>query len=223
MTRTLRKMILLLSALFVWTSHCFAATAIGSITITGAEQSSGSTWDTGTVTVAVNGVSMSIPYGKFSTPASIASALAALISQNCNMPAYAQANGATLTFYQKGSNTITSASITSASSDPSLFTTNSFLPNPGGNSTTPQITNLSLSEGPPGMGFTITGTGFTAGAQVTVGGQPATIIVPPSSSNTTSITVQVPSGTTTAAGVVVTIGGWMGTASFTVTSPFGCN
>jgi hypothetical protein len=98
----------------------------GWITITGGEKSSGAVWDAGTVTVKINGYSVSIPYGQFSTPASIASALAALISQNCNAPAYAKASGATVNFYPKGSTVINTASITGATGDPSLFSSSSF-------------------------------------------------------------------------------------------------
>lgn len=143
-----------------------AQTSVGSVTITGAEQSSGGTWDSGAVTATINGVSVSFAYGQFSTPAAIASALGALISQNCNMPVYAKASGATLTFYQKASNTITSANITGASNNPSLFPSGSFLVAGGGIWSIPQIVGLSFSEGPPGMGFVITGTGFTANTQV---------------------------------------------------------
>src|SRR5882672_3462523 len=103
------KMIPLLAVLICLSGRGFAATAFGSISITGTERSSGSTWDTGTVTATVNGVSVSYTYGQYSTPASIASALGALISQKCSMPVYAHAVGNTLTFYQKGSNTVASA------------------------------------------------------------------------------------------------------------------
>jgi uncharacterized protein (TIGR03437 family) len=70
------------------------------------------------------------------------------------------------------------------------------------------------------MGFVITGTGFTANAQVTVGGVPATIIGTPTS---TQITAQVPYGVTLG-NVVVIVNGWLSPAySFTVDDPFQCN
>lgn len=213
------KTILFIATLLLLTGRGFAATVIGSVTITGGEQSSGSTWDSGTVTATINGVSISITYSQFSSPATIASALGALISQDCNMPVYAQASGATLTFYQKGSNTISSMSITGVSNDPSLFPAASFLINGGASFATPQITALSLTEGPPGMGFTITGTGLTANAQVTVGGVAATIVGTPSG---TTITAQVPSGATIG-GVAVIVNGWIATTSFQVDTPFACN
>lgn len=215
-----RQVIWLTVVLLFLTGRGFAATAIGSITVTGAERSSGSTWDTGTVTAKINGVSVSFAYGQFSNSAAIASALGALISQNCNMPVYAKANGATLTFYKKGSNVIQSASIISTSNIPSLFPSSSFLMNGGSFWSPPEITNLSLSQGPPSMGLVITGTGFTADVQVTIGGLTATIIGVPTS---TQITVQVPDGATSA-GVVVWVDGypsspWM----FDVLPPFVCS
>jgi len=121
-----------------------AQTPIGSITITGSEQSSGGVWDGGTVTAIINGThSVSYMYNQFSTPAGIASALGALISNSCNMPVYAQASGATLNFYAKGSNVLSTASITSVSSNPSLFSNNSFLGNgtAGGTSACAAVSN----------------------------------------------------------------------------------
>jgi hypothetical protein len=177
-------------------------------------------WDTGTVTATLNGVPISISYGQYSNPAAVASALAATISQTCNMPVYAQATGATINFYTKGSNVLSSATISSISSNPSLFSSNSFQVAGGGTWSIPQIASLSLPEGPPGMGFVITGTGFTANAQVTVGGVPATIIGTPTS---TQITAQVPYGVTLG-NVVVIVNGWLSPAySFTVDDPFQCN
>jgi hypothetical protein len=218
--RNFRKMILLLAVLLCMVGRGIAATALGSITISGAEQSSGSTWDTGTVTATINGVSVNFGYGQFTTPAAIASALGALISQKCGSQVYAKANGATLTLYQKGSNTITSASITSVSNNPSLFPSNSFEVNSGGTWSIPLVTGLSLPEGPSGMGFVITGTGFAANAQVTIGGMPATIIGTPTS---TQIVVQVPDGVTLG-NVVVIMNGWLSPPwPFTVDPPFQCN
>jgi phage tail sheath gpL-like len=105
MSRTSRNPILLLAVVLSLAGRGFASTSpIGSITLTGGEQSSGGVWDTGTVTVTINGISASIAYGQYSSPAGIASGLGALISQNCNFPVYAKASGAVLTFYTKGTN-----------------------------------------------------------------------------------------------------------------------
>ena len=166
-----RTMIRLLVVLLFLAGRAFAATALGSVTITGAEQSSGSTWDTGTVTATINGVAVSFSYGQFSTPTAIASALGALISQKyCNMPVYAQATGATLTFYQKGSNTITSASITSVSNNPALFPSSSFLVGGGSSWSAPQVTvasNLNPSTYGNPVTFTATVNPSTATGTVT--------------------------------------------------------
>jgi hypothetical protein len=124
-----------------------AQSPVGSITITGGEQSSGGVLDAGTVTATVNGYSVSATYGPFSTPASIASALGALISQSCSSPVYAKASGATLNFYAKGSNVINSASITGASSDPSLFADGSFLENGLSGGTATCVNSGSISQG----------------------------------------------------------------------------
>jgi hypothetical protein len=216
-------MIMLLVVLLCLSGRGFAATALGSITIAGAEQSSGATWDTGTVTATINGVSVSFAYGQFSTPAAIASALGALISQKCSMPVYAHAVGNTLTFYQKGSNTISSASITSVSSNPSLFSSNSFQINGGANWSPAQIVSLSLTEGPPGVGFAITGTGFgDVQGTVMIGNIAATIV----SWSDSYIVVQVPVDASTGE-VVVTpnqiLFSSLGGLSFQVDDPFGCN
>jgi len=75
----------------------------GSVTITGAEQSSAGVWDAGTTTATINSISVSVSYGQYSTPASVASALAAKISENCNMPVFAHAVDAVINFYAKNS------------------------------------------------------------------------------------------------------------------------
>ena len=87
-------------------------------------------------------------------------------------------------------------------------------------SVSPIINSLSLPQGPVGMGFVITGTGFDASAKVTVGGQPAPVISPGSGPG--SLTVQIPSGASSS-GVVV----FMGTLSsssfaFAVVPAFTC-
>ncbi|WP_263416484.1 IPT/TIG domain-containing protein [Terriglobus albidus] len=222
MSRKPRRIILLLSVFACLVGRGVAATALGSVTIGGGEQSSGSTYDTGTVTATINGISVSLTYGQFTTPAGIASALGALITNNCNMPIYAQANGTTLTFYQKGGNTMTSASITSVSNNPSLFPSNSFQVGGGGAWLLAQI-SLSLPEGPPQMGVTITGGDFGAAAgRVTIGGIPVTIL----SWSPNSITVQVPNGLAVGLyDVGVTTATWAinGGAKFQVDNPFACN
>ena len=91
-----------------------------------------------------------------------------------------------------------------------------FIPSP------PSNLQLSLSSGPPQMGFVITGNslGSTAvGGSVTIGGQQ----VIPSSWTAAGITVQVPTGLAAVSQVVaVTVGGQAATTNFTVTGAFGC-
>lgn len=220
------RALILLSALLACTAGSgFASpTLIGSITISGNEQSSGGVWDTGTVTVTMNGYYVSSAYGQFSSPEAIASALGALISQNCNMPVYAKATGATLNFYARGSNTITSASITSTSSNTSLFASASFQIGGLSDVSPPIITSLSLSEGPPSMGFVIYGSSFGSVPQsVTIGDIPATVL----SWSDGSITVQVPAGLPTGTAAIVKVTTWISNVgaptTFQIDDPFGCN
>lgn len=128
MSRTSRNLVLLLLVVSCLVGSAFATpTLVGSTTITGGEQiSSGGVSDTGTVTATFNGISVSVAYGQYSTPAAVASALAATISQKCSFPVYAHAVGAVVNFYQKSTYTVSSATISSTSSNPSLFSSNSF-------------------------------------------------------------------------------------------------
>jgi len=230
MSSKISKLILLLAVLLSLAGRGFAAAAIGSFTITGMEQLSGSTWDTGVVTVTINGLSVGYSYGQFSTPASIASALGALISNYCGYPVYAQANGATLTFYQRGTNAISSASITLASNNPSsLFPSPSFLISGVPSLYAPVITALSLSEGPPTMGLQITGANFGAQGSVSIGGVPATIIAwtPGAPGTPDSITVQIPPGLAPGTIAPVNVTTWtinIGQQfTFKVDAPLPCN
>jgi len=226
MLHSARRLFLALAVLFGFAAQGATQTLLGSIAITGTEQSSGSTWDSGTVTATINGVTVSYAYGQFSTPQAVASALGALISNSCNMPVYAQANGATLNFYQKGSNTITSASINSVSSNSSLFPTNSFLVAGGSNWSPPGITAQSFTEGPPQMGFTINGENFGTGGTITIGGEAATVV--PGTWTSDSITVQVPNSLAPSSFPYILIvapsnSTFEASDIFTVDPPFGCN
>ena len=111
------KIFLLLAFLPSLAEGGFAATLLGSVTITGVERSSAGVWDAGTVTATFNGLSVSVAYGQYSTPASIASGLAAMISNSCSFPVYAQASGTVINLYQKGTNHLTSATVSSTSSN----------------------------------------------------------------------------------------------------------
>jgi RHS repeat-associated protein len=81
---------------FCFCSYAYAyayASSAGSITILGGERFNGSIglWDSGTVSVSINGYLKSVSYGQFSTPASIAAAIAAKFSSDCYGPANAKA------------------------------------------------------------------------------------------------------------------------------------
>jgi hypothetical protein len=215
MSRTFRNLILLLAVVLGLSGSTFAS-PIESITITGGERSSGGVWDTGTVTVTVNGVSVSVAYGQYSTPASIASSLGATISQKCSFPVYAHAVGAVLNFYKKGTNVISSATLTSTSSNSAVFSGASFLIDGSSGGVTVPTISLSSSSGTPGSSLTISavsGTSFGAtqgSSTVSLGGT----TVAPSSWSASSIVVAVPSTLVASLNPVsVTIGGL---ASFAV-------
>jgi hypothetical protein len=194
MSRTSRNLILLLAVVLGLCGRAFAS-PIESMTITGGERSSGDVWDTGTVTVTVNGVSVSVSYGQYSTPAGIASALGATISQKCSFPVYAHAVGAVLNFYAKGTNVISSATLSSTSSNSAVFSGASFLIDGSSSGVTVPTISLSASSGTPGSSLTISavsGTNFgeaQGSSTVSLGG----ITVAPSSWSASSIVVAVPS------------------------------
>ncbi|HEY4356790.1 MAG TPA: choice-of-anchor D domain-containing protein, partial [Acidobacteriaceae bacterium] len=99
---------------------------LGVIHIGGQEASSGSIWDTGSVSLTVNGVTKSFPYGQFSTPEALASGLAAYYSKDGSSNVVAHASGASVRFYPR-SLTATSISITnSVTYDSSHFSQASF-------------------------------------------------------------------------------------------------
>jgi hypothetical protein len=218
-----RKLMLLPILVFALTGSGLAKALLGSITITGTEKSSGGVWDTGTVTVTINGLSVWYSYGQFSTPSSVASGLGALISNYCGFPVYAQANGATLNFYQRGSNVINAANIAATSNNPSLFPSPSFQISGLPNLYPPVINALPFSEGPPGMGIQITGQYFGGGGTVSIGGVAPSIIA----WTPNTITVQIPPGLAPGTIAPVTVTTWTINIgqhfTFKVDAPFGCN
>jgi hypothetical protein len=242
MHSTSNKLLLLLALLLCLAGRSFAAIALGSITITGAEQSSGSIWDTGTVTATINGVSVSFTYGQFSTPAAVASALGALISQKCSMAVYAHAVGNKLTLYQKGTNVLSSATIASTSNNPSVFPNASFLIGGVVSISLPQITGITFDSldnpipagniasslsGPPQVGFIILGNNFgpndnDVNTYVTLNGQ----LLNTTSWSNNAIWVQVPANFSIGGpySLVVTVAGLSSTsgATFQVATPVAC-
>ena len=160
MLRTSRSLILLLAVVLGLGASAFATpTPIGSLTITGGERTSGGVWDSGTVTATIDGHSISIAYGQYSTPASIASSLGATISQTCSFPVYAHAVGAVLNFYTKNGSIISSATLSSTSSNPSIFQQGSFSINNAGMPTAAPTLTLATSGTPSANGSAVT---FTA-------------------------------------------------------------
>ena len=69
-----------------------AATTTGQVSVSGAEQFSSSSgmWDSGAVSISVNGYIKTVSYGRYSTQDSIASAIAAQLSSDCSSPANAR-------------------------------------------------------------------------------------------------------------------------------------
>jgi IPT/TIG domain-containing protein len=182
------------------------ATAAGSLTIVGAEQQlpSSGVWDTGTVTVSVNGYPETISYGKYSTATSIASAVAAKFSLDCNAPANARAVGSVVNFQGKG----TVASITlqfSTARDGTDFSQDSFAATglSGSTPSEPMITGITSGTGANAGSITITGIDFGSGGTVTFNGTPVIV----SSWSSTTITVTVSGNGATAGAFVVTVDG----------------
>ncbi len=97
-------------------------------------------FDSGTVSITVNGVLSSVTYGSASTSSSIATALAGVINSNGNINSLVSAStsGTTvsITAKQAGSQTDYSLSATAATSDPTDFPGGSFYTAPSGSSLT---------------------------------------------------------------------------------------
>ena len=89
-------------------------------------------WDSGTVSVTVNGFSVSASYGSSSTGATIASALASAFNGNSSSPVTASASSATLTLVSKATGTASNYAFSSSSStsDPTDFGGPSFAVSP---------------------------------------------------------------------------------------------
>jgi hypothetical protein len=203
---------------------CAFASTTGTITIGGAEQvSSGGIWDSGTVTITVvtaNGpYAKTVSYGHFSTPASIASAIAAAFSQDCNSPSNAHAVGALITFQMRAfAITLNSLQLTS--------THNSVFPGPSfGSGTTsvsasgqPVITSLLMTKSDVGTPITLSGFNFGPSGTVTFNGVPGT----PTSWTSTKIIVPIPAGATSGLVIVTTFGMTSNGVPITLNSAVSC-
>jgi hypothetical protein len=111
----------------------------GSVTISGSEKGVCSTscricsktcatWDTGGVTVTVNGFSASAGYGQTSSSFSIAQAIANIFNTSCSSPVTATVSGDTIALAARKNGTATNYSLSarSSSDDPKDFPTPSF-------------------------------------------------------------------------------------------------
>jgi phage tail sheath gpL-like len=206
--KRLTSKVLVLCAICVLSGFSVAGTT-ASIIITGSEQYSGGVWDYGTVTVTVNGHSEYATYGQYSTPASIASAIAAKFSMDCTSPVNARAAGAVITFHLKtgGGTDLSAVSVSSTSGNPAYFPQGSFGADTSSlwSITGPQIFTLSPSSGPVGAVVTITGMNFgeaRGSSTVALNG----VSVTPLSWSGTTIIVSIPSGASSG-NIVVTVGG----------------
>lgn len=102
--------------------------SVGSVTVGGAEQSVGSTYDSGIVWVTVGGFEASAGYGQNSSSGSLASALAAVLNSNTASPVSAAVSGSTINLASKltGANTNYSVSAGAITGQPGTFSSPSF-------------------------------------------------------------------------------------------------
>jgi IPT/TIG domain len=182
-------------------------------------------YDSGSVTININGFVEEVFYGQYSTASSIATALVNAFNGANNSPVSASLSGSTvyLTAKSVGANTNYPLS-TYVDYDSDYFSSASFSAAPSGSTLTggtnsgPSIGSISPASGPVGTSVTITGTNFggTQGSStVTFNGTTAS----PTSWNDTQIVAPVPSGATTGSIVITTAGGQATSSTFTVTVP----
>jgi RHS repeat-associated protein len=97
--------------------------------LTGGGPATSNTYDSGNISVTIDGNDVSVSYGSSSTSSSIASALATAINSATSMPVTAFASGAGITLTATTAGAATNYSISSASttSQPTLFSAPSFL------------------------------------------------------------------------------------------------
>ena len=113
-------------------------------------------YDTGTVSITVNGHPDSVTYGSTSTPASIASALSSAINGDSGAPVTASASGSTVSLISKATGSATNYSLSASSStnDPTDFGTASFWPTTSGSALTGGQTNGSSLASPTATFYT---------------------------------------------------------------------
>ena len=195
-------LLILVTARDSWGASTVSATA--TLTISGTEQVVEGEWDTGTITVTFSGFTETVRVGQFSTPASIASGLAAMFCRDYmrrGLYAKAGANNNTdptvITFQLLNGQTFNSMTVTGSSSS---FQTTAAYQN--GSTQGPQI--VSVSPARAAVGTTVTITGMNLG---TTGGITFNGVASPATMWTGSlITVLVPPYATSGP-LVVSVGG----------------
>jgi RHS repeat-associated protein len=126
----------------------------GSVTITGIELrfqpdcpgGCGLVYDSGTVSVMVNGLTKQVTYnGSGNTPSQLAGALASLVNADPNYPVNASTNAGTLnlTARQNGTSTNYSLSASTSTNDPTDFGAGSFTATPSGSTLTGGVNGTS--------------------------------------------------------------------------------
>ena len=151
-----------------------AAAGHGSVTISGQETSATvnicldpdycphTFWDTGSVSISINGHTDSVSYGQHDTPLTIASGLVSAINGDSAAPVTASASGATVNLTAKTTGVATnySLSATATTSDPSDFGGSSFAATvSAANLTGGQNTSSTPDTGT--VSATISGTAYT--------------------------------------------------------------
>lgn len=199
------------------------ASTTATITVGGSEQQINGAWDQATIVVSFNNFSESVTYGQFSSAAAVASALAGMFSRDyaavgLSAKASCPPSNAVITFTLQGTATFGALSIGNPTTSFQFLNPSGFTSVSTPSSSDPEITGLSLKEGPVQMGLVITGTNFGSNPSVKLNGATMTIISPGSS----SIIVQVPTGATSG-NIVVTNGVDSNGVPFKVDPPFGCN
>jgi RHS repeat-associated protein len=173
------------------TSTSSGTSGSGSVTISGAENSlvtdpcldegmgrscPTTTWDTGSVSITVNGYTKSVSYVHGSTPASIASALASAFNGDGASPVTASASSATVTITAKTTGAATNYTLSAASStsDPADFVTASFTATRSSSTLTGGSDGTSTTTYNTGT-VTVTVSGFAAPANYGQGSTAASV------------------------------------------------
>jgi RHS repeat-associated protein len=101
------KLFLLPALVLLLAGHALASSTTATITVGGSEQQVSGSWDHGTITISFNGYVESVSYGQFSSPASVAAALAGMFSRDfaadgLSAKANCPPNGAQIIFTLQG-------------------------------------------------------------------------------------------------------------------------